>query len=65
MGWISHQQQQRDHCGLRNCCAGCGQEGTQRDPLALDDEGYRVHTSHFTDPKSGLYGHQQRPGQQP
>ena len=59
-GWISRQQQQRDHNRVRNTCAACGREGTQRNPLGVDDEGYRVHAAHFTDPTSGLYGHQQR-----
>lgn len=53
--WISTEQQRRDHAGLRESCAACGVEGTTRNPLVLDDEGYRVHRSHITDPESGLY----------
>lgn len=59
MGWISARQQQRDHNGQRNNCAGCGHDGTTADPLVKDNEGFRVHQSHTTDPNSGLYGQQQ------
>lgn len=59
MGWINSQQFERDHQGLRDVCAVDGQYGTEERPLALDDEGWRVHASHFTDERSGLYGHQQ------
>jgi hypothetical protein len=60
MRWISAQQQQRDHAGLRHICAADGRPGTDADPLDLDDVGFRVHRSHFSDPNSGLYGHQQQ-----
>jgi hypothetical protein len=59
-GWISSEQQQRDHRGQRNICAACGRDGTRQDPLGLDNKGFRVHASHFTDPRSGLYGQQQQ-----
>jgi hypothetical protein len=59
MGWISARQQERDHQGQRNICAACGHDGTTPDPLTVTDDGMRVHTSHTTDPRSGLYGHQQ------
>jgi hypothetical protein len=58
MGWINSRQFERDHNGQRNICAACGHDGTNADPLVLDD-GYRVHTSHTTDVNSGLYGRQQ------
>lgn len=60
MGWISKSQQERDHNGQRNRCAACGHEGKRTDPLTKDDSGSRVHTSHTTDPRSGLYGRQQK-----
>lgn len=60
MGWISGKQFNRDHNGLRNNCGACGHEGTDANPLKLDDEGDRVHESHFNEPNNGLYGKQQR-----
>ena len=59
MGWINGQQFERDHNGQRNICAACGHEGTDANRLRLDDEGYRVHTSHLVDVNSGLHGRQQ------
>lgn len=58
-GWISSGQQTRDHNGQRNICAACGHNGTGSDPLVNDNRGYRVHRSHTTNPRSGLYGQQQ------
>lgn len=60
MAWINADQLARDLGGLRNVCAACGSRETSRDPLVLSDDGYRVHHSHVTDPRSGLYGHGQR-----
>jgi hypothetical protein len=60
MGWISGDQQKRDHRGLRNVCAADGRDGTAADPLGLSDTGSRIHKRHFTDPKSGLFGRQQK-----
>lgn len=61
MGWINSQQQKRDHTGLRNCCAACGHDGTDKDPLGKDDEGYRVHERHFIEKKpGGLFGRKQK-----
>jgi hypothetical protein len=59
--WVCASQQERDHRGLRDVCAACGHDGTDRDPLTLDDEGYRVHRSHTTDHTSGLYYREQKP----
>jgi len=59
MGWINSTQFERDHNGLRNVCAADGRDGTEADPLVLDDEGSRVHRSHFEDVSSGLYGRRQ------
>lgn len=61
MRFVNVRQQERDHSGLRDICAADGREGTREDPLDLDTDGMRVHTSHFTDPDSGLYGAQQQP----
>lgn len=55
MGWISKEQQKRDHSGLRNVCAADGRKGTKQDPLGLSGEGYRIHKRHFEDPKDGFY----------
>lgn len=60
MGWISKSQQDRDHKGLRNVCGACGHEGTGHDPLCTTDTGSRVHTSHTSDPRSGLFGKRQK-----
>jgi hypothetical protein len=54
--WISLGQQKRDHSGNRDYCAACGHQFTARNPMGLDDEGWRVCVRHFTDPNSGLYG---------
>lgn len=54
MRWISTAQQRRDHNGQRDICAGCGGPATANDPLDLDENGYRVHARHLTDPRSGL-----------
>ncbi len=50
MGWLNPAQFERDHNGQRNYCAADGHEGTERNPLVLDDGGYRVHVSHFSEP---------------
>lgn len=55
MGWISPGQQRRDHNGKRNICAACGHDGTTKDPLIKAMDGFRVHRSHTTDPRSGYY----------
>jgi hypothetical protein len=61
-GWISAAQFERDHNGLRDHCAACGNPGRETDRLVVDNRGMRVHHSHTTDPASGLYGTQQRVG---
>lgn len=48
-GWISLQQLERDHRGLRNSCAACGHEGTTKNPLEVNEDGYRVHSKAFHD----------------
>ncbi len=50
MGWISGEQLERDHRGLRNACCACGRDGAERNPLILSDEGLRIHSSHYDDP---------------
>lgn len=55
MRWINSKQQQRDHNGQRNTCAACGHPGTGADPLVLSADGWRVHRSDTTDPRSGFY----------
>jgi hypothetical protein len=60
MAWISKQQQERDHRGLRDVCAADGRKGSKDDPLGITDTGSRVHKRHFTEPKSGLRGHEQK-----
>lgn len=37
-------------------CQACGHPTTKDDPAVKTRDGYRVHKSHTTDPKSGLYG---------
>lgn len=49
-------QQIRDRCELRSCCAACGHRETDRDPLVLAGDGYRVHVSHLTERGGGYYG---------
>lgn len=58
-GFINTAQQTRDHNGLRDCCSACGHDGTPTDPLVKSLDGYRIHRSHTTDPRSGYYGQQQ------
>ncbi|TMR22088.1 hypothetical protein ETD86_13040 [Nonomuraea turkmeniaca] len=69
MGWISRDQQERDHAGLRHVCGACGHEERPDDPLVLSDgdpsnpwdaAGGRIHRSHTTDPSSGFYGRAQK-----
>lgn len=59
MGWISAEQQTRDHNGLRNVCAACGHAGTVDNPLGLSDCGSRIHRSHFNDASCGFYRREQ------
>jgi hypothetical protein len=62
MGWISRTQQHRDHNGLRNVCAACGNPATTADPLVNTKPdgwypgGNRVHRSHTEDLNDGMYG---------
>jgi hypothetical protein len=58
-GYINTTQQARDHKGQRNTCAACGHPGTASDPLVLATDGYRVHLSDTTNPRSGYYGQKQ------
>lgn len=60
MGWISGEQQKRDHRGLRDVCAADGRKASKGDPLGLADTGVRVHKRHFKDPKDGFYGAEQK-----
>ncbi len=60
MGWISDEQQKRDHRGLRDVCAADGRKASGSDPLGLTDSGTRVHKRHFKDPKSGFFGGEQK-----
>jgi hypothetical protein len=59
MSWISRDQQERDHNGLREACCACGHDGTKSRPLGISKTGSRIHIDHFTNPRSGLYGQQQ------
>lgn len=59
MGWINSEQFERDHNGLRNTCVACGHDGTEANPLVLDEEGSRVHLAHTRDRDSGFYGAEQ------
>jgi hypothetical protein len=54
-GWISATQFERDHNGQRNICAACGHNGSKANPLVVDEDGSRIHTSHTTDQNSGYY----------
>lgn len=62
MGWISKDQQDRDHKGKRDRCGACGHPFTAGDPQVLTKKdathagGSRVHRSHTTDPSSGFHG---------
>ncbi len=60
MGWISKGQQERDHSGLRDVCAADGHPATKDNPLGKSSDGWRVHRSHFADPKDGFYGDEQK-----
>jgi len=60
MGWIHARQQARDHSGLRNFCTACGHAGTNTDPLIVNSDGFRIHRTHTTDPRSGFYGAEQK-----
>lgn len=50
------QQEARDRGGLRDSCAACGRDGTERDPLVLAGDGYRVHLSHVISEGDGYFG---------
>jgi len=52
--WISASQQRRDHAGLRDVCAACGDSGGPGNPLDLEENGARVHARHFVEERSGL-----------
>lgn len=54
MGWISETQFERDHNGQRNICAACGHDGSETNPLVVED-GSRIHVSHTADQNSGYY----------
>ncbi|PRX92019.1 hypothetical protein [Allonocardiopsis opalescens] len=60
MNWISQQQQDRDHRGLRHVCSACGHEESPKNPLVVTADGWRVHRSHTTDPTDGFYGKTQK-----
>jgi hypothetical protein len=49
-------QQRRDACDLRSSCAACGHRETDRNPLVLAADGYRVHVTHVNEPGNGYYG---------
>lgn len=51
---LSDAQRGRDANGQENVCAACGHPGTPGDPLVIA-QGFRVHTSETTDPRSGYY----------
>ncbi|HKS46708.1 MAG TPA: hypothetical protein VJT49_16670 [Amycolatopsis sp.] len=42
-GWISAEQQKRDHNGQRYICCACGNEGTGKHALVVNKRGMRVH----------------------
>lgn len=60
MRFINSAQQTRDHAGQRNTCAADGHPGTEADPLVTATDGYRVHRSDTTNPRSGYYNQQQK-----
>lgn len=60
MGWISKEQQKRDHRGLRDVCAADGRKASDKDPLGVSDDGFRIHKRHFKDPKTGFFGREQK-----
>ncbi|MFE5037059.1 hypothetical protein [Streptomyces sp. NPDC056683] len=40
----------------RKICQACGHQTTKADKSVKTTDGYNVHESHTTDPRSGLYG---------
>ncbi len=54
MSKINAAQKKRDRDGQRNICAACGHPATAVDQLLVAD-GFRIHRSHTTDPRSGYY----------
>jgi hypothetical protein len=50
----------RDSKSQRDVCAADGHKATAADRLGVAEGGYRVHQSHFKDPKSGLFGKQKK-----
>lgn len=40
---LTDAQRERDRSGLGNACAACGRQGTEDDPLLIDEDGFRVH----------------------
>src|ERR1035438_9241838 len=52
---LNDAQRQRDAKGWQNLCAACGMPGDVANPLVIAPDGFRVHTSETTDPKSGYY----------
>ena len=49
-------QEIRDELGLGHTCSACGHPGTERDPLVMAADGYRVHISHLITEGDGYYG---------
>ena len=43
-----------------NRCPACGHLGSHDDPLIAVDDGWYVHTSHTTDPRSSYYRAEQK-----
>ena len=52
---LNDRQRQRDRAGYRRTCSACGHPETTSDRLVRTPDGFRVHTSHLRDPRSGLY----------
>lgn len=51
---LAQRQRERDASGQGHLCAACSQSETPADPLTVR-EGFRVHSSHTTDPGTGYY----------
>lgn len=60
VAWISKDQQERDHRGLRNVCATDGRDASAKDPLSVSDTGSRLHKRHFSDKDNGWFGREQK-----
>ena len=52
---LNDAQRERDAKGWENLCATCGRPGDVANPLVIAGDGFRVHTSETTDPRSGYY----------